>query len=339
MSKLFDKLRANTVIDKKILEKSNYWESENFIPFDVPILNLAISGSFDKGLPAGIVMIAAPPKHFKTNLMIQAMKSFQRKYKDQDNLIIFYDSEFGSPNSYFEGVGIDIRPGENFDRRPIFTVEQWKSDLANLVTDIEVGDKVLICVDSIGMLASAKEVEDAKNENDKADFTRAKALKSVFRIANGQINFKGITCIVINHSYQTMDMFPEEKASGGRGAEYAGHTLWNIGKRQKKVDSELTGFDFVLKSKFSRYVREKSDFPVTVSFDDGISKYSGIFDLALETKHIYSEKQGWYKLIGNDKVFRRKELEETDNLMQSLVEDASFKTMCNKMFALNPDNV
>lgn len=330
---LFSKLRKNTVIDKDVLKNSRYFCKSDYVPFDIPILNLALTGSFDGGLPGGILMIAAPPKHFKSSLMIQAMKAFQKKYAKEDNLNILYDSEFGTPDEYFESAGIDVSE-ERFDRRPVRKVEEFRSDIANLLDDISFGDKVLISLDSLGMLASNKEVEDAKEEKSAADMTRAKQIKSAFRIINADLNMKNIPMIVINHTYQTMEMYPEEVASGGRAAQYAGHTLWNIGKRQKKEGAELTGFDFIIKAKFSRYIREKSEFPIEVSYEDGIKKYSGIFDLAFDLGFIKSEKQGWYILPGQEKSLRRKEIEESSSMMDAILNNIDFRKACEQKYKL-----
>ena len=247
-----------------------------------------------------------------------------KKHKDKENVIIFYDSEFGTPDEYYSNAGIDISEGR-FDRRPVTTVETFRSDIANLLNDISVGDNVLICLDSLGMLASNKEVNDAIEGHDKADMTRAKQIKSTFRIITPQLTLKGIPMIVINHTYQTMDMYPEEVAAGGRGAQYAGHTLWNIGKRQTKEGTELSGFDFVIRIKFSRYIKEKSEFNLTVTYDNGIERYSGIFDLALEHGSIVSEKQGWYLFMGGDKPLRRSAIENDKDMMEKLLHDPTFR--------------
>ena len=141
--------------------------------------------------------------------------------------------------------------------------------------------------------------------------------------------------IVINHTYQTMDMYPEEVASGGRAAQYAGHTLWNIGKRQKKDGAELTGFDFVIRVKFSRYVREKSEFPITVTYDDGIEQYSGLFDLALEEGIIKSEKQGWYIIDDSGKGVRRADIESNPEFMSALIKNPAFGKALVTKYKLN----
>lgn len=337
MSKLLERLRKNSIVNPELLKNSKYFASDDFIPTNVPILNLAFTGSFKGGMPAsGITMVAAPPKHFKTNFMLELLKGYQDKMQAEkkEYFIVLYDSEKGYTPEYFENAGIDM----NFiDHRFITSVEEWRTDIANLVEDINEGDNVLIAVDSIGMLPSRKETADAISGSDAADMTRAKQLKSVFRIITPHICKKNIPTVIINHSYQTMDLYGKEVAAGGRGAQYAGHTLWFITKAKEMDGKVQEGFVFTIKAGLSRYVKENASFPVTAEFGKGIEKYSGIFDIAKELGFIVSPKMGWYKLAswGDDvSSKRRKDFEEDDAFMQSLVDDPEFEKAVNLKFKL-----
>ena len=335
MSKLLDRLRKNSDLKPELLKNSKYFASDEFVKTDVPILNLAFTGSLKGGMPkSGITMIAAPPKHFKTNFMLEMMKGFQNDNKDKDFFIVLYDSEKGYTPEYFEKAGLDM---ERIDHRFITSVEEWKSDIANLVENIEEGDNVLIVVDSIGMLPSKKEAQDALDGKDTVDMTRAKQLKSVFRIITPHICKKNVPVIIVNHSYQTLDLYGKEVAAGGRGAQYAGHTLWFITKAKDMDGKEQEGFVFTIRSGLSRYVKENATFPVTAEFGSGIQKYSGIFDIAKDLGFIESPKQGWYKHKSwSDDVpsKRRKDLEDDEKFMQSLIDDEDFEKAVNLKFKL-----
>jgi hypothetical protein len=335
MSKLLDRLRKNSDLKPELLKNSKYFASDEFVKTDVPILNLAFTGSFKGGMPkSGITMIAAPPKHFKTNFMLEMMKGFQNDNKDKDFFIVLYDSEKGYTPEYFEKAGLDM---ERIDHRFITSVEEWKSDIANLVENIEEGDNVLIVVDSIGMLPSKKEAQDALDGKDTVDMTRAKQLKSAFRIITPHICKKNVPVIIVNHSYQTLDLYGKEVAAGGRGAQYAGHTLWFITKAKDMDGKEQEGFVFTIRSGLSRYVKENATFPVTAEFGSGIQKYSGIFDIAKDLGFIESPKQGWYKHKSWSEDVpskRRKDLEDDEKFMQSLIDDEDFEKAVNLKFKL-----
>lgn len=335
MSELLKKLRKNTILKPEILKNSKYFTDEKFIKTNVPLLNLSLSGKLDGGLPKGIVQIAAPPKHFKTNFMIEIIKGFQKENQGKDYIVVLYDSELGSTPSYFEKAGIDT---ERIDHRPIRSVEELKADAANLLNDVSEGDNILICVDSIGMLRSDKETEDALDNKVVSDMTRAKQLKSFFRIVTGEAAIKQIPIVIINHSYQTMETYSKEVAAGGRGAQYSAHTLLFITKAQEKEKEDgkdvLAGYQFTLKAGLSRYVRENSTFPVSVRFGEGVDRFSGIFDLAVEMGIIGNAKQGWYTIEGDEKQKRRSDIEDDEEFMENLLKNKEFCEKVEKKYRL-----
>ena len=107
----------------------------------------------------------------------------------KDAVLLFYDSEFGSPQSYFEAFGIDT---SRVLHTPITDVEQLKFDLVGQLDNIDRKDKVIIVIDSIGNLASKKELEDALNEKSVADMSRAKAIKGLFRMVTPYLTMKDV---------------------------------------------------------------------------------------------------------------------------------------------------
>lgn len=334
MSELLKKLRKNTIVDAQLLKNSKYFDNVKKIPTRVPLMNLALSGKLKGGLPAGILQIAAPPKHFKTNFMLEIMHGYQTEKAGKDYLIVLYDSELGSTPEYYTKCGIDT---SRVDHRVIKSVEELKSDIANLLNDIEEGDDVLICIDSLGMLRSNKEATDAINTKEVADMTRAKAINSLFRIITGESAIKQIPIVVVNHSYQTQELYAKEVASGGRKTQYAAHTLLFITKAQEKEGDELAGFRFTLRAGLSRYVKENATFPIIVKFGHGIERYSGIFDLALEHGFLVAEKQGWYKFKDakpEDKAVRKSAIETDETVMEAFLNNIEFTNKVEAAYSL-----
>ena len=123
-----------------------------------------------------------------------------------DAVMLFYDSEFGSPQSYFEQFGIDT---DRVLHTPIANVEELKFDMINQLENLERDDDVIIVIDSIGNLASKKELEDALAEKGVADMSRAKALKGLFRMSTPYLTMKNIPLIAINHTYNEIGLFPK----------------------------------------------------------------------------------------------------------------------------------
>ena len=210
MSLLDKMLKSGNIKSASVLSKSSFFNAKEVIPTDLPILNIAFSGSLDGGLLPGLTVVAGASKSFKTMLSLYCMKAYLDKYKD--SVAILYDSEFGITPDYIQSFDIDI---DRVIHIPIENVEQLKFDIVQRLGEIEKKDKVFIMIDSIGNLASKKEVEDAENEKSVADMSRAKSLKSLFRIITPHLTTRQVPCLAINHIYQEIGMFPKNIVSGG----------------------------------------------------------------------------------------------------------------------------
>jgi len=300
---LLQKLQKNTTIkDTAVLNESKFFNAKDLIQTPVPMINVALSGSLDGGLAPGLTVFAGPSKHFKTAFALMLAKSYMDKYPDA--VVLFYDSEFGSPQSYFESFKIDTK---RVLHTPITDIEQLKHDSMAQLNNIERGDHVIIIVDSVGNLASKKEVEDALEGKSVADMTRAKQLKSLFRMVTPHLTIKDIPMIVVNHTYKEVGLFPKDVVSGGTGIYYSADNIFIIGRQQEKEGQELVGYNFIINVEKSRYVREKSKIPVEVSFDGGISRWSGLLDVALDAGFVTKPSNGWYSRANEEQKYRLKD--------------------------------
>ena len=205
---------------------------------------------------------------------------------------MFYDSEFGSPQSYFESFDIDT---SRVLHTPVTNVEELKFDLVNQLQEIDRKDRVIVIIDSVGNIASKKEVEDALNEKSVADMTRAKALKGLFRMVTPMLTLKDVPLLAVNHTYMEQGLFPKQIVSGGTGIMYSADNVWIIGRQQEKSGTEIQGYHFVINVEKSRFVKEKSKIPITVTWEGGIEKWSGLLDVALEGGYVIKPKNGWYQ--------------------------------------------
>jgi RecA/RadA recombinase len=237
-------------------------------------------------------MWAGPSKHFKTAFSLLMAKAYLDKY--EDGVVLFYDSEFGTPQSYFDAFGIDT---ERVIHTPIMDVEQLKFDIMQQLNQVERGEHVIIVVDSIGNLASKKEVDDAMDGKSVADMSRAKQMKSLWRMVTPHLTMKDIPCVVVNHTYKEIGLYPKDIVGGGTGSYYSADNIFILGRQQEKDGTEVVGYNFIINVEKSRYVKEKSKIPVSVSFDGGISKWSGLLDIALESGHVIKPSNGWYSKV------------------------------------------
>jgi RecA/RadA recombinase len=285
-----DKLKKNSKVKAtEVLSDSKFFNDKDMIATDTPMINVALSGEVDGGLAPGLTVLAGPSKHFKTSFGLIMASAYLKKYKDA--VLLFYDSEFGSPQQYFEQFEIDT---SRVLHTPITNAEELKFDVIGQLEGLERNDKVIIMIDSIGNLASKKEMEDAINEKSVADMSRAKALKGLFRMVTPYLNIKNIPMVAVNHTYMEIGMFPKAVVSGGTGIYYSADNIWILGRRQNKKGTDIVGYDFVINVEKSRYVKEKSKIPISVSWEGGVQKWSGLLDIAMQGQYVAKPSNGWY---------------------------------------------
>ena len=287
---IMDKLKKNSKSDyTSVLSQSQFFTEKDMVQTDVPMINVALSGSMDGGLAPGLTVLAGPSKHFKTSFALIMAAAYLKKYEDA--VLLFYDSEFGSPQDYFKSFGIDT---DRVLHTPVTDVEQLKFDMISQLEGLDRDDKVVIVIDSVGNLASKKELEDAINEKSVADMSRAKALKGLFRMVTPYLNMKNIPLIAVNHTYKEIGLFPKDILSGGTGIYYSADNIWILGRQQDKQGTEIKGYHFIINVEKSRYVKEKSKIPISVSWEGGVQRWSGLLDVALDGGYVAKPSNGWY---------------------------------------------
>jgi len=340
MSDLLKRMKnAGSVKMAETLSESSFFNVKDMIPTDTPALNVALSGKLDGGLTPGLTFLAGPSRHFKSMFGLIMVKAYMDKYPDA--VCLFVDSEFGITPEYISSVGVDV---ERILHIPIEHIEQLKFDIVKRLEEIKRGDKVIVFIDSIGNLASKKEVEDAMDGKSVADMTRAKQIKSLFRIVTPHFTTKDIPCVVVNHTYQEQALYPKTIMSGGTGPMYSANQVFIIGRRQEKTGKDITGYEFVINVEKSRFVREKSKIPITVRFDGGLSKWSGLLDMALDAKLVVKPSNGWYSRVDpetgevEDKKFRMKETDSKDFWMP-LLTSKQFQEYIEKTYQIGHSNI
>jgi len=137
---IMDKLKKNSKIKTtEVLQDSVFFQEQDVVVTEVPMVNVALSGDIDGGLTSGLTVLAGPSKHFKTSFALMMAGAYLKEHKDA--VLLFYDSEFGSPQSYFESFGIDT---SRVLHTPITDVEQLKFDLVNQLEQLDRAENVII---------------------------------------------------------------------------------------------------------------------------------------------------------------------------------------------------
>tara|TARA_B100001113_G_scaffold261223_1_gene216262 strand:- start:3568 stop:4617 length:1050 start_codon:yes stop_codon:yes gene_type:complete len=330
-----DKLKKNSKLKHtEVLSESKFFNEKDMVKTQVPMVNVALSGSVDGGLTPGLTVLAGPSKHFKTSFALLMAAAYMEKYPEA--VMLFYDSEFGSPQAYFNQFEIDT---SRVLHTPITNVEELKFDLIGQLEELDRDDKVIVVIDSIGNLASKKEMEDALNEKSVADMSRAKALKGLFRMSTPYLAMKNIPLLAVNHTYKEIGLFPRDIVGGGTGIYYSADAIWILGRRQNKKGTEVTGYDFVINIEKSRFVKEKSKIPITVNWEGGVAQYSGLLDVALAGGYVHKPSNGWYEPlhpVTGEVLGRKVRQGETEGAFfwLDIFEKTDFKEFIKKQFTI-----
>jgi len=335
-----------------VLSESGFMFDKDHTRTYVPAINIAFSGEVDGGLTSGLTVLAGPSKHFKSNLGLVGVSAYLKKYPEA--ICVFIDTEFGITPSYLQSQGIDP---DRVLHIQCESVERMKFEMANQLKDLaerkrakkagDEPDRVVFFIDSVGNVASAKEIDDAQNEKSVADMSRAKQLKSLFRIITPYFTMLDIPCIAINHTYQTQEMYSKTVMSGGTGIMYSADTVIILGKQQEKDGKEIVGYHFIMNIEKSRFVKEKVKIPLTVTYENGIDQFSGLLDIALQTGHVVKPSNGWYQRSFVDmetgeqtieeKKYRAKETQSI-SFWKPIIADDSFKDGVKRLYCLGQIN-
>jgi hypothetical protein len=141
-------------------------------------------------------------------------------------------------------------------------------------------------------------------------------------------------------SHNTQETYSKTIISGGTGIQYSADWSLIVGRRQVKDDKtkEMLGYDFILNSEKSRFIKEKSALVYAATYEHGVDPYGGLLDIALLTGHVVKPKNGWFSrpTVENDKNWRRAE-SSCDEFWKPLLEDATFDAEIGKLYLLSSE--
>lgn len=274
----------------QIMSNSTWAQDPVLAKLPLHILNIALSGSLRGGLRRGALMVVGETQTFKSAYGAIIMGAYQQA--NPDAKILFFDSEFGTTLDYFKRFGGNP---DNIIHIPIDNIDHMKHEVALRLLlqsqDVKAGKdrKVGIFIDSIGLLGSKKEIQDSLDSDDqKSDMTRAKSLNSFWRTVISLVNKLQVPMYVINHYYLATGGFGDPRVvSGGERGKLAVNDIWFISKSQFKEGTVLRGQYFTITIDKSRKVIKGSKFKINVRFDETMSPYTGLWEIAEELGFIY----------------------------------------------------
>ena len=288
-------------------DTSNPYAVEEWIDTGCYALNAMLSdGDIFKGLPKGKrIVLAGPTSTAKSYFLMFIIKSFM---ENQDNpYVVIFESEGASITNMIKMFGI---PKEKILILPVFTVESFRTQVTNLLESIKEKKKedpslnFLIALDSLGMLGTSKEYTDAVTGSDKTDMTRAKIIRSIFRLITLDLSLTQTTFIATNHVGANIGGYgPVAVQGGGAGIQYASDVTIMLSKAKEKDGTAHIGALITCRVDKSRYQPEGNVMKIALIFKKGIFKYSDLIEKGLEFDII--KKEG-YSLVLPDGTKKRK---------------------------------
>ena len=285
------------------------------------ILNALLSGSIHKGLPSNkITAFAGESATGKTFFLLGIVKQFLTD--NPTGGVLYFESESALTPEMIEEREID---STRFIQLPVATIQDFAQQASRVVDKhIENSEApLLLCLDSLGMLSTAKEVEDITTGANKVDMTKARIVKGAFRVLTLKLAKAGIPLLVTNHTYKQVGaMFPQDIMGGGSGLQYAASSIVFLSKRKEKVGTDIIGNVIHCKNFKSRLAKENKKIDVLLTYDQGLNRHYGLLDLA-EKYDIIKKVSTRYELPDGAKIFGKQIMEDpekyfTDDIMEKL---------------------
>jgi len=299
---------ASVVKDGIVGDIKSYIDTGNYA------LNALLSGSLYGGIPNNkIITFAGDPSTGKTWFVLGIVKNYLEQFKNAG--VFFFESEGALTSSMISSRGIDTK---RMFMCPVETIEDFKTQALRIVNkqlEIPEADRrpIMICLDSLGMLSSTKEMEDTASGSDKADMTKARSIKAALRTLTLRCAKAEIPVLITNHVYNAISYIPTKTMGGGMGIVFAAAIVVFLSKSKiKDEDKAVIGTTITCVTNKSRLTREFQRCQVQLIFESGLRKYSGLLELGEKYGVIKKDGHGW--LFPSGVKVKLKDLEESPDV-------------------------
>jgi recombination protein RecA len=252
-------------------------------------LNYLISGDFNKGIPMGKVTVFAGESGAGKSFICSG--NLVKNAQEQGIYVILIDTENALDEAWLHALGVDTNENKLLKLNMAMI-----DDVAKMITEFvkeyktlpeDQRPKVLIVLDSLGMLLTPTDVNQFEAGDLKGDMGRKpKALTALVRNCVNMFGSLNIGLVATNHTYASQDMFdPDDKISGGQGFIYASSIVVAMRKLKLKEDedgnkiSEVKGIRAACKIMKTRYAKPFESVQVKIPYESGMNPYSGLVDM------------------------------------------------------------
>ena len=256
---------------------------DSFIDTGSYIFNGLLSGSLYGGLAANkITCLAGESATGKTYFLMGIVKNFLDQ--NSEGGVVYFESESALTKDLIVKRGIDPK---RMVIMPVTTVQEFRTQALKVLDSYLVQNDsdrkpLFLCLDSLGMLSTTKEVEDTADGKETRDMTRAQVLKAAFRVLTLKLGRAKVPMVVTNHTYESMVLFSKKEMGGGSGLKYAASSIIYLSKKKEKDGTEVVGNIIHCKNHKSRLTVENKMVDVRLLYDKGLDRHYGLLDLAIK---------------------------------------------------------
>ncbi len=311
---------------------------EDFVDTGSYIFNALVSGSIFGGIPSNkITALAGESGTGKTFFCLSVVRNFLDA--DPDAGVLYFETESAISKQMIESRGIDSKRMIIF---PVNTVEEFRTQAVRIIdkymeTPKQDRKPLMFVLDSLGMLATNKEVQDATDDKQVRDMTKSQLIKSCFRILTLKLGKANIPMLVTNHTYDVIGSYvPTKEMGGGSGLKYSASTIVYLGKKKEKDGTVLVGNIIKCEAKKSRLTREGSKVETRLYFDArGLEKHYGLLEIG-ERAGLWKNVAGRYE-IGGKKIYAKAILKDPESYFTQEILEA-IDTQAQKEFLYGTDD-
>ena len=285
---------------------------DNYIDTGSYVFNALLSGSIHGGLPANkITAIAGESATGKTFFTLGLVKRFLDMNEKAG--VIYFESESALTSEMLRERGIDV---SRVIHMPVSTVEEFRHQAVKILEkygeETEPRPPLMMCLDSLGMLSTTKEMQDISDDTGKRDMTKAQVIKGAFRVLTLMLAKVNVPFIVTNHVYdQIGTMYPTKVMGGGSAMQYAASSIVFLSKRKEKDGTEVIGNVIHCKMQKSRMTKENKMVDVLLTYKDGLHKYYGLLEMA-EAAGVFKKVSTRFELPDGSKMFGKQILADPE---------------------------
>ena len=300
-------------------------DTSDFIDTGSYIFNALVSGSIYGGVPSNkITAIAGESSTGKTFFCLGIVQHFLDSNPDAG--VIYFESESAISKEMIVDRGI---AADRMMIVPVATIEEFRTQSCRILDKYMEQDEkkpLMFVLDSLGMLASNKEVEDVANDKNVRDMTKSQLIKGAFRVLTLKLGKANVPMLVTNHTYDVIGSYvPTKEMGGGSGLKYASSTIIYLSKKKEKDGTEVVGNIIKCKAAKSRLTKENSQVETRLYYDRGLDRYYGLLELG--EKHGVFQRKGNRIMVGESSVYPKSILADptkyfTEEVMEKLDEAA-----------------